>query len=322
MVTYPKLAKEQRYQKSAFAQQGPSQTGIARVVGVDKSTIGRELRRNAGVNGYDPERADRLARRRRKDKVKPKIRDALWAAVDDLLRQDWSPEQIGLRLRKDGYDSVSHTWLYHRIRQDRARGGDLHRHLRIRKRRRRAYGKPDGRGVLANRTSIEQRPESANRRLRLGDWELDTMVGRGGRSALVTMVDRKSRLCLIGKSPDRRADSVATAIVNTLAGHACPVPTLTSDNGKEFARHQVVASVLDADFYFANPYASWERGTNENANGLIRQYFKKGCNIDTITGEEIERVMDRLNNRPRKCLGMKTPNEAFFGIKSRLHLRL
>ena len=150
-------------------------------------------------------------------------------------------------------------------------------------------------------------------RARLGDWELDTIIGKGHKQALVSLTERKARLALIAKVERKTADQVATTIVRLLTPHAKKVHTLTSDNGKEFARHKEIAEHLNADFYFAHPYASWERGTNENMNGLIRQYFPKQRDLSTVTDDEIQKAMDRLNNRPRKCLGYRTPNEVFFG---------
>jgi IS30 family transposase len=152
------------------------------------------------------------------------------------------------------------------------------------------------------------------RRTRLGDWELDTIIGKGHKQAIVSLTERKSRLALIAKVPTKEAEGVKEAVLRLLAPLSEHVHTITSDNGKEFARHEAIAESLNADFYFAHPYASWERGLNENTNGLIRQYFPKGCDFTTITNKDIRRVMDKLNNRPRKCLGMKTPNQVFFGI--------
>ena len=168
---------------------------------------------------------------------------------------------------------------------------------------------------IPDRVSIDKRPAVVERRSRLGDWELDTIIGKGHKGALVSLSERKSRLTLIAKVPTKAAEGITQAVVGLLKPLADRVHTLTSDNGKEFSKHTAVAKALNARFYFAHPYASWERGLNENTNGLIRQYFPKNRDFSTITDEEIRFVMDKLNNRPRKCLGMKTPNQVFFGIK-------
>jgi len=215
-------------------------------------------------------------------------------------------------LQRFGPFTVSHERIYQFVLADKQDGGDLYRHLRCQKQRKKRYGTRDHRGQLSGRTSIEDRPAIVAQRARLGDWELDTIIGKGHKQALVSLTERKARLTLLAKVERKTADQVATTIVRLLRPHAKKVHTLTADNGKEFAQHKTIAASLDADFYFAHPYASWERGTNENMNGLIRQYFPKHRDFRTVTDEEIQQAMDRLNNRPRKCLGYRTPNEVFF----------
>ena len=167
---------------------------------------------------------------------------------------------------------------------------------------------------MPNRLSIEHRPAVVERRSRLGDWEVDTMIGKGHQQALVSLTERKSRLSLIAKVARRSANTVATAVINLLKPLGLPLHTVTSDNGKEFAHHAIMAQALKVRFFFAHPYAAWERGLNENTNGLIRQYFPKPRPFATITQQEIQQVMNKLNNRPRKSLGFKTPNQVCFGI--------
>lgn len=314
MRAYTQRTQEQRYQISALMKAEHSQTEIAAIVGVHKSTISRELRRNRGVKGYRPKQANQLALRRRLVKAKSRLTLEDWCLVERLLRQDWSPEQISLWLAQEGQLAISHEWIYLYVLQDKQHGGDLHRHLRCQKPRRKRYGAYDRRGQLPNRVSIDERPAVVERRTRLGDWELDTLIGKGHKQAIVSLTERKSRLALIAKVPSKHADKVSDAVLSLLAPLAAHVHTITSDNGKEFARHEAISESLNAAFYFAHPYASWERGLNENTNGLIRQYFPKGQDFSTITEDEIKMVMDKLNNRPRKCLGMKTPNQVFFGI--------
>ena len=193
-------------------------------------------------------------------------------------------------------------------------GGNLYRHLRCQKQRRKRYGSYSRRGQLKNRVSIDQRPAIVESRSRLGDWELDTIIGKGHKQAIVSLTECKSRLTLILRVDRKTTDNVTSAIPRLLKPIAHRVHTLASDNGKEFAGHEAIAAKLDAQSFFAHPYSSWELGLNENTNGLIRQYFPKHRDFTTITQKEINQVMDKLNNRPRKCLGIKTPNQVFFGI--------
>jgi IS30 family transposase len=314
MTTYTQLTQEQRYQIYALMKAEHNQTEIAKIVDVHKSTVSREVRRNQGLRGYRPQQAQAFALHRRQAKVQPRIVSRHWRLIERLLREDWSPEQISLWLAEESDIRISHEWIYQYILQDKAQGGDLYRHLRCQKVRKKRYGAYDRRGQLSNRVSIDQRPVIVERRTRLGDWELDTMIGKGHQQAIVSLTERKSRLALIAKVPTKEAAGVKNAVLKLLTPLSDYVHTITSDNGKEFACHETIAEALDADFYFAHPYSSWERGLNENTNGLIRQYFPKGCDFTTITVKEIKAVMKKLNNRPRKCLGMKTPNQVFFGI--------
>lgn len=314
MKQYTQLTQEERYQIYVLNKAEHNQTEIAMILGRDKSTISRELRRNTGLRGYRPRQAQRLTEERRQAKAKPSIPHSLWRQVERLLREDWSPEQINLWLKAKYTVSISHEWIYHYILQNKANGGDLYRHLRCQKKRRKRYGSYNRRGQLIDRVSIEERPAIVDKRSRLGDWELDTIIGKGHQQAIVSLTERKSRYTLIQKVKRKTAQCVSDTIIKLLSPFVEFVHTLTSDNGKEFAEHKKIASKLNAKFYFAHPYASWERGLNENTNGLIRQYFPKGRDFTTITQKEINRVMNKLNNRPRKCLGIKTPNQVFLGI--------
>lgn len=312
MSTYQQLTLEQRYQIQALLKQDCTQTEIAENIGVHKSTISRELKRNLGLRGYRPKQADEFALTRRAEKAKPSLLDRDWQQIHALLRQDWSPEQISLWLRANTDSCVSHEWIYRHIYQDKVEGGTLHAHLRCQKKRRKRYGGQNRRGQIVNRVSIEERPAMVEKRSRLGDWENDLIIGKSHKQAIVTMVDRKSRLTRLAKVARKTADLVEYAIIKRLM--PLDVHTCTYDNGKEFANHERIGEALRADMYFCHPYASWERGTNENTNGLIRQYIPKGIDFTTITEAELLKVEERLNNRPRKCLGMKTPNQVFFGI--------
>lgn len=313
MKRYTQLTREQRYQIYALKKAGHSQTRVADLLGVHKSTVSRELRRNRGQRGYRPKQADLLARQRHKQKPRTRIPPAAWRLIETRLRLDWSPEQVSDWLQKTSRFTVSHERIYQFVLADKQAGGDLYRHLRCQKQRKKRYGARERRGQLPDRTSIEARPAIVAERARLGDWEIDTIIGKGHKQALVSLTERKARLTLLAKVERKTADRVAAAIIRLLKPHAKKVHTLTSDNGKEFGKHKSIAKGLAADYYFAHPYASWERGTNENMNGLVRQYFPKQRDLRTVTDEEIQRAMDRLNNRPRKCLGFRTPNEVFFG---------
>jgi len=314
MRGYTQLTQEERYQIHALMKAGHRQTEIAQVLGRSRSTISRELSRNRGLRGYRPQQAHRVAQERRRARPRHRISDDTWDWVERLLREDWSPEQISLWLKQEQHLRVSHEWIYQYVLQDKRNGGDLYRHLRCQKAHRKRYGSYDRRGRIPNRTSIEERPAVVEHRRRIGDWELDTIISKGNSSALVSLTERKSRLCLLAKVTRKTAKAVRQAILGLLEPLAERVHTLTADNGKEFSQHEAIAEALAADFYFAHPYASWERGLNENTNGLVRQYFPKNSDFSIITDAEVQHVMDKLNNRPRKCLGMKTPNQVFFGI--------
>lgn len=312
-MRYSHLTQEQRYQIYALLKEKTPQYRIAEIVGVHKSTISRELCRNAGAYGkYHPAQAHRLALDRRREKVPRRISDETWALVEDWLREEWSPEQIAGWLKVTNLPRVSHERIYQHVQYDRDwRHGDLYKHLRHGKKRRRRYGSYKRGGPIPDRLGIEERPEIVDQRMRLGDWEIDTVIGKGPE-AVVTIVERRSRLTRIARVACRGAENVEAATLGLLAPLAGKVNTITADNGGEFARHVHMASSLNASFFFAHPYSSWERGLNENTNGLIRQYFPKKTNFRDITDQEIQTVMDKLNNRPRKCLGFKTPNEVFF----------
>ena len=311
MRTYHQLTQAQRYQIYALKKTGHAHAEIAAVIGVHKSTVSRELKRNRGGRGYRPQQAHRLALKRRQKAV-PRITMEIWAMVEKLLQQDWSPEQIAGRLKREHQVCLSHEWIYHCVLQDKQAGGDLYRHLRCQKKRRKRYGTYDRRGKMPNCRSIEERPAIVNSRKRLGDWQVDTLSGKGHQPALVTLSERKSRFTLLGKVDQRTAQAVQNQIQQLLVPVKDKVHTLTSDHGKEFAHHEQIAEALQLDFYFAHPNAAWERGTNENTNGLLRQYFPKKQDFQIVSNQEIERAMSRLNFRPRKCLAFKTPFEVFF----------
>jgi IS30 family transposase len=311
MRNYTQLTQEQRYQIYALMKAGHTQSETANLIDVHKTTISRELKRNRGLRGYRPKQAHQFALSRRK-KFKYRIEASTWTLVEILIRQEWSPEQISGWLKKNCDFQISHEWIYQHILKDKLVGGDLYRHLRCQKKRRKRYGRNDRRGKLKNRVSIDERPGIVDTRQRLGDWEVDTIIGKGHRQAIVSLTERKSRLALLRKVERKTAQAVSDAVIELLETLPVETHTITADNGKEFADHERIARDLCAKVFFAHPYSSWERAANENMNGLIRQYFPKKHNFATITETEIEIVMDRLNNRPRKCLGFKSPIQVFF----------
>jgi IS30 family transposase len=310
-MSYHQLTQEQRYQIYALKKTGHSGTEIADVIGVHKSTVSREWRRNRGGRGYRPQQAQQMALERRA-KAKPRIRAKTWAVVEKLLRQEWSPAQISSRLNMEQKIGISHEWIYQHILADKWAGGDLYKHLRCQKQRRKRYGTYNRRGKLLNCHSIEERPAVVNHRKRLGDWEVDTVFGKDHKQALVTLTERKSRFTLLGKVSQRSAQAVQDQICQLLLPVQDKVHTLTSDHGKEFAYHEQIAQLLQLKYYFAHPYAAWERGTNENTNGLLRQYFPKKHDLQQVSPKEMDFAMSRLNFRPRKSLRFKTPFEVFY----------
>lgn len=311
MRTYRQLTQAQRYQIYALRKVKHSLQEIADVIGVHKSSVSRELKRNRGQRGYRPQQAHALAADRQ-HKTVPRITATVWTLVESLLEQDWSPEQISGRLKQEQKIQISHEWIYQYILVDKRAGGALYQHLRCQKKRRKRYGTYERRGQLPNCRSIEERPAQVNTRKRLGDWEVDTLLGKQQKHALLTLTERKSRFTLLGKVSRRTARAVRQRVCQLLLPLQHKAHTLTSDHGKEFADHERIAETLLLKFYFAHPYAAWERGTNENTNGLLRQYFPKKSDFKTISKRKIEQTIAKLNLRPRKTLRFKTPFEVFF----------
>lgn len=302
-----RLNQEERYLIHAHRRAGFSMRDIAQTLGRAASTVSRELRRNGDAKGYDPERAQRKSRQRRsRASQRPRIDSERIGRIEALLTQDLSPEQIA-----GSTNLASHEWIYQHIYADQKRGGTLFTHLRKRRRKRRQRGLRDARGQLLHRRHWSERPPIVEARARLGDWELDTIRASRGKAMVVSMTERRSRVHLLAHSPDGTAESVTRAIVRRLGELRAHVHTLTSDNGKEFANHQVIAKALKAEFFFADSHSPWQRGSNENANGLVRQYLPRSRDFSTIAGDELNWIETRLYTRPRKTLGFKTPLEVF-----------
>lgn len=312
--TYTHLTQCERYHTEVQLQQGISLSKIAAAMGRHKSTLSRELKRNvAAAEDYCHRLAQDLAERRHADKPKAvKMDDALRVEVASRILQRWSPEQISGRLKLEGKPTVSHETIYRYLLDDKAAGGEPYKNLRHQaKPYRKRYGKPDGRGKIPGRVDIAERPPVVEQKTRLGDWEADTVIGKGHQGVLVTLTERVSKLNLAIPVPRKEAAPVKEAIVSLLRPFKDWVHTLTFDNGLEFAQHQAVAKALACQTYFARPYHSWERGLNENHNGLLRQYFPKRSPLDKVEKQDVDNAISELNHRPRKTLGYRTPWEVF-----------
>ena len=306
-MSYKHIIQEERYQIYALKKAGMSQSKIAEVIGRSPSTISRELKRNMGLRGYRPSQAQVKSDLRRALNAR-RIDAATWSFAREKLLEEWSPEQIS------GHANISHETVYQRIYADKRHGGLLWKQLRCQKQRKKRYGKLDRRGMIPNRLSMDARPSIVEARSRVGDWEADTIIGKQHKMAIVSLVERKTGSTLIQRVQRKTAEEVSTAMIRLMQPLKAHVTSITSDNGREFAGHEAVTTQLAADFYFAHPYASWERGTNENTNGLIRQYFPKDRDFRTMTDEEIDTAMRRLNHRPRKRHGFKSPYQVFLEL--------
>jgi len=311
-MNYTQLTYEQRYQICALLKAGHNQSQIARLVACHKSTISRELRRNGGRQHYYAKLATKLACARQLNSHRARITGKTWRTVERYLGQQWSPEQIQGTLQRQQRPTVSHERIYQYVYADKRAGGTLHSHLRSQKAQRKRARRYARRGQIPNRTSIEQRPQIVAAKRRYGDWEGDTIIGAKHQGAILSLTERKSKLIRLRVLHGKTAKEVRQESIKLLRPLKACVHTITLDNGKEFCQHEAIAAALQARIYFAHPYASWERGLNENSNGLIRQYFPKKYDFTRITNAELKRVAEQLNNRPRKTLGYRTPNEVFF----------
>ena len=315
-MSYTHLTMEERYQIDDLRGENFSQADIAKELGRSASSISREMKRNKGERAWRAGPAHRKAQMRlthRGQANASKISETAKSyAKTQLINQQWSPEQIAEVSRLEGRDRISHESIYQLILADKKVGGSLFKHLRCQKLRRRRYAsnrirKPK----ISNRVGIEERPAVVEQRKRLGDWEGDTIIGVGCKGAIVSVVDRTSRLTILAKVETKNPEGVAKVLIEKLQSLKGINHTMTFDNGGEFCLHERIAKELNVKIYFATPYCSWERGTNENTNGLVRQYFKKSMNFAMVTDQDVQAVANKLNHRPRKCLGYKTPYEVF-----------
>lgn len=311
MKRYRQLTYEQRCQIEVLKKRGLSQIEIGRAIGVSQPTISRELARNTGQRGYRHKQAQRQTEARREQARKHrKMTPEMIELVEAKLQERWSPEQISGWLLAERQVLLSHERIYLHVWADKRVGGNLYQYLR---RNGKAYERRRNgrscRGQIKNRVSIDERPTVVERKSRVGDWEIDTVIGKGHRGALVTVVERKTLFTLVAPVADKSAEAVTQATIELLLPYADWVHTITADNGKEFAYHERIAAALDAKVYFAHPYHSWERGLNENTNGLLRQYWPKRSELISVSRDEVQAVVSQLNARPRKTLGYATPEK-------------
>jgi IS30 family transposase len=294
---------------------GNSRKEICEKIGRDKSVLSRELRRNCDkrTGKYNPCLAQRKYEKRLKEKPKfVHFTQEIRQKVVNELEEDLSPEQIAGRAKLEGKDCVSHERIYQYVWADKKRGGSLYKHLRNRGKKYNKRGNyKSSRGVIKERIGIEDRPQIVDKKVRLGDLEIDTVIGKNHKGALLTITDRVSLMEWIAKLSGKNAEELAQKTVTILKPFMEYLHTITSDNGKEFAQHKQISENLSIKFFFAHPYKSSERGCNENANRLIRQYISKKTDFNTIDNQYVEWVQNKLNNRPRKKLGFLSPNEYF-----------
>ena len=326
-MSYKHLSITEREKILIYLTQSLSLCRIAKLLGRSKSTISRELARNPSE--YLPSKAQARYKRRRKKCRPHKLLEnpELFALVKTLfLDRHWSPEQIANRLKLEDYPiQISYKTIYRAIyasmfdtpEQKRSTGNHgARKYLRHKGRPRRPKGYVSNRGKIPISNELKERPIQANERSRFGDWEADTIVGFNHKTGLLTLVDRLSRFLICEKLTRLGSKEVETAMIKALSGQ--PLHSITPDRGREFQLHGNVTKELGVEFYFPPPHHPWERGTNENTNGLLREYFPKGFDFNNVSEEELQRVVEQLNRRPRKCLGYRTPAEVYFSTM--LHL--
>jgi IS30 family transposase len=314
-MTYRQLSPEERYMLTRLRRQGYNRAGIARAPGRHRSTVCRELGRNStrADGRYRAFTAqERTNGRRPRPRRNRRFTAEEFALVDGLLCKQWSPEQVAGHLRRTARLSTRHETIYRHVWRDKKEGGLLYTHLRgARKRRRKRYGAYDSRGRLAGKRVISERPAEAETRGRAGHREADTVTGAGSKDCVLTLVERKTGLVLVGKLRDRTAGSLSRRSVGLMRRHGGRFQTVTADYGTEFHGYEGIERRAGVTFYFARPYHSWERGTNENANGLLRQYLPKGMSMEGLSQRRCNVIARKLNTRPRKRLGFRTPLECF-----------
>lgn len=314
-MSYCQLTSGERYMLAALRKQGFNQSQIAQALGRHRSTVSRELRRNRSRSDgrYRAFTAqERTNGRRSRSRRSLRFTAQDFSLVDELLCRQWSPEQVAGHLRRMGLLLISHETIYRHTWRDKRQGGLLYTHLRgARKRRRKRYGADDSRGKLAGKRLISHRPAQVETRSQVGHWEIDTVMGTGSRDCIVSLVERKTGLVLIGKLEDRTTHALNRRVIRLISRHDGAFKTITADNGTEFHDYKGIEQKTPAIFYFATPHHSWERGSNENANGLIRQYLPKGLSMAGLSQQLCNAIAKRLNTRPRKRLGFRSPLQCY-----------
>lgn len=311
---YTQLTDAQRYQIEAYLKAGMTKKFITDQLQIDRTTLYRELKRNSSKRGvyratkaqsFCDERKERYGRNRKFNKSQEK------KIIHWLNREQWSPKQIVGHCHKESIDMVSHERIYQYIRADKTKGGLLYKQLRHRLKHRKRFV---GRHMpIKDRIPISQRPDCINNKERFGDWEIDTIIGKNHKGAIVTIVERKTAFFMMRKLDNGKdANGLATQLIDMLLPYKDAVLSITSDNGGEFAQHKTISEKLQTEFYFANPYASWERGLNEYTNKLIRQYIPKGTDFKTLTNKKITEIQHKINRRPRENLNFETPKKQFY----------
>lgn len=310
------LTSRERYQIWSLKESGKNKSQIAKAIKRHRSSISRELKRNKSPGGYDPEKAQLKAQKRKKTAHKRKtFTKEMQTFIKEKIEADWSPEQIEGYCKKQEISMVSDQRIYEFIRADKKQNGSLYKHLRHAKKKRKKYGASDFRGQIKDRRSIDERPEIVGRKIRFGDWEADTIIGNNHKGCALTLVERKTKIALIVNTGNKKAKSITTAIIEALNPFKDLCHTITFDNGKEFANHKEIEQKLNVKTYFAHPYSSYERGLNENTNGLIRQYIPKKTDFRNLPDYVFEDIVRNLNTRPRKTLGFASPVEAFLQMR-------
>jgi len=323
-MKYKQLSQQERHCITAALRRKESKAEIARLLGRDPSTITRELQRNRKKidNGYRAEEAHSYAvARRRRARRGTQFSKEQWCIILFLLRMRLSPEQISSTLKRFNQFSISHETIYQYLLYDKRKGGTWYKYLRVvPKRRRKRYNKYDSRGRLAGKRHISERPASIEERIEIGHWEGDTVVGKDRYHCIVTLVERVTGFVIIKKVSAKTSEEVMAACESSIKEYGKKMITITFDNGTEFHGYKTLEEKYPVTCYFATPYHSWERGTNENTNGLIRQYIPKGTSMKNLTQKDCDIISYALNTRPRKRHGYKTPEELFTGKDTLLHL--
>ena len=313
----------ERYLISHLKVHGHSADEIATDLGRHRSTIYREFQRNRCNDGrYRVDKAiSRTRGRRSRSRRNLQFGNEAFALLWRFLKEKWSPEQISKRFMFEKWLSISHDTIYRYIKKDKQLGGGLHTHLRhSRKQMRKGYGSADSRGVLREKRPLSARSAGAQNRSRLGHWEIDTVMGGRSKDCIVTLAERKSGITLIGKLRNRTNEELNRVVVELVKTSGYRFKSITADNGTEFHGYKEIEKTTGVKFYFATPYHSWERGSNENTNGLIRQYLPKRQCMASLTQRECDKIAEKLNNRPRKRFGFRTPIEVHFNKRVALQI--